>query len=197
MFGDAGDQQRWVRGTLDGLASIDAPMVDPRKPEYADLLHYGPDRIEKGTGRLMPALSARQDGLTSGKFLCNRNHILYSKIRPYLNKVALCEVDCLCSADVYPVTAGDQMDRVFLWFILRSPDFLRYAESCSNRANIPKLNRDQFFGYSTIMPPIELQRAFTERIRGVQSLETSANYHLSKANEAFSSLQHRAFSGQL
>ena len=44
-----------------------------------------------------------EDGVISGKYLFTDKHIIYSKIRPNLNKVALPDFDGLCSADAYPI----------------------------------------------------------------------------------------------
>jgi len=104
IFGDlASNPKRWPLKTLGEVTRIDAPMVDPRLQEYLDLPHIGPERIEAQSGRLLPSKTAREDALVSGKFLFDRKHVLYSKIRPYLRKVALPEFRGLSSADVYPL----------------------------------------------------------------------------------------------
>jgi len=92
--------RRWGRRPLGEITLIDAPMVDPRLDEYAGLPHYGADRIDRDTGRLLPAKTAHEDGLISAKFLLDERYVLYSKIRPNLRKVALGERKALCSADV-------------------------------------------------------------------------------------------------
>lgn len=199
MFGDLEiNSKGWKILPFDKVVSIDAPLVDPKLEKYSHLLHYGPDRIERDGGRLLPAQTATQDGLISNKFLCDDRHILYSKIRPYLNKVALSDSKCLCSADVYPVaTTAAVADRFYIWFLLRSKAFLKYSESCSNRANIPKINREQFLGYHAPVPPVEMQLEFARRIASAN--RTAANLASSRlaTDSLFFSLQSRAFSGQL
>ncbi|HFQ7965945.1 TPA: restriction endonuclease subunit S, partial [Pseudomonas aeruginosa] len=102
MFGDVIEGAENVVRFSD-VAVLDAPMVDPRVDEYIDLIHIGPDRIEKKIGKLLPALTAREEGLISKKFLFDDRYVLYSKIRPYLRKCAMAEGVGLCSADMYPV----------------------------------------------------------------------------------------------
>jgi type I restriction enzyme, S subunit len=199
MFGNlALNDKNWKKLPLDQVLAIDAPLVDPKRSNFAKLLHYGPDRIEKDTGRLLPAKTAQEDGLISNKFLCNQTHILYSKIRPYLNKVALCASECLCSADVYPVSTKTNIaDRFYVWHLLRSDAFLKYVEACSNRANIPKVNREQFLGYEAPVPPLLLQQEFGKRIASALQLVKHLDAGGVATDLLFSSLQHRAFSGQL
>jgi type I restriction enzyme S subunit len=199
LFGDpATNPRRWPKRHLEQLCSIDAPLVDPTQDEYLKLLHYGPDRIERDTGGLLPAKTVEEDGQISAKFLFDHDAILYSKIRPNLNKVALTKGRGLCSADVYPVLVkGDLLAREFLWCLLRGNHFLGYAAEFSNRANIPKINRDQFLGYSAICPPITLQREFARRVTAVEKLKTTQRAALAELDALFASLQHRAFRGDL
>jgi type I restriction enzyme S subunit len=198
MFGDPiKNEKGWIKKPLSELVVIDAPLVDPNNDEHENLLHYGPDRISKDTGQLLPALTAKEDMLISKKFLCDGRHILYSKIRPYLNKVALVKEKCLCSADVYPVEPRSCLKKYFLWNILRSNSFLEHAETFSNRANIPKINRQQFLQYECIVPSLEVQSKF-EKI--AQHLENERNNLLSQQYELdnlFKALQQKAFNGTL
>ena len=46
----------------------------------------------------------------------------------------------------------------YAWLLLLSPAFTEYADVESRRARMPKLNREQLFGYRTALPPIEIQR---------------------------------------
>lgn len=199
MFGDpVTNPKGWDTEPLGNLTLLDAPMVEPDDHRYENLLHYGPDRIEKDTGRLLPAKTAKEDGMISKKFLCDNRYLLYSKIRPYLNKVALINQTCVCSADVYPVRPVDEtVSREFLWFVLRSASFLSYAASCASRANIPKMNRSEFAAYQCIRPDSELQKSFARIV--TKTLAASEAHHLATDASAdlFSSLQQRAFSGQL
>ena len=199
MFGDPATNPRgWPRRVLDELCSIDATLVDPTRDEYRRLLHYGPDRIERDTGTLLPAKTAEEDGVTSGKFLFDEHAILYSKIRPNLNKVALARERALCSADVYPisVTKG-RLTREFLWCLLRDKHFLAYAAEFSNRANIPKINRDQLLSYRALCPPISLQEDFTRRVTAVDQLRASCLHSARCTEQLFITLQHTAFGGKL
>ena len=104
MFGDPVENEMgWEVVKLGDVIKIDAPMVEPKDERYENLLHIGPDRISKNTGKLLPALTAKEENLISKKFLFNEDYLLYSKIRPYLNKVAMVDFVGLCSADMYPL----------------------------------------------------------------------------------------------
>ncbi|MFW1913973.1 restriction endonuclease subunit S [Acinetobacter sp. ETR1] len=198
MFGDpVSNPKGWDKKLLSGLVTIDAPLVEPMEKEFENLLHYGPDRISKDSGKLLPALTAKEDMLISKKFLCDDRHILYSKIRPYLNKVAMVQEKCLCSADVYPVEPKSQLTKHFLWHILRSKSFLDHAETFSNRANIPKINRNQFLQYECIVPTMEVQQKFENISKDIQRQIDFQNLSLESIEKLFNSLQQKAFSETL
>lgn len=199
MFGDpATNPNGWPQRRLEELCSIESRLVDPTLDEYRHLLHYGPDRIERDTGTLLPAQTAEEDGVTSGKYEFDERDILYSKIRPNLNKVALGTERALCSADIYPIRVNqDRITREFLWCLLRDKHFLAYAAEFSNRANIPKINREQLFEFHAMCPPISVQHQFTRRVAAVQRLREAQRQVAKSTDALFTSLRHRAFRGLL
>lgn len=198
IFGPRAHRKKWPLITFDEVTRVDAPMVDPRDDQYLDMLHIGPDRIEKNIGRILPALTAREERLISKKFLFNDSYVLYSKIRPYLKKAALPDFVGLCSADMYPIRPREGlMTREYLWQLLLSDEFTQYTESLPARASIPKLNRSELASFQFRLPPIDLQQKFSVFFRRY-SLTLEANKSGSEvSHELFSSLSQRAFSGNL
>ena len=150
----------WPLLSFAEFASIDAQMTDDFEA-YADSPHIGIDSIEQNTGKILNYRTVSEDSVKSGKYIFTRNHIIYSKIRPNLNKVAEPDFDGLCSADAYPLLAKEKVcKKRFLAIILRSDDFLSYIVPLSNRTGMPKANREQLEGYSFRMPPVDIQDAF-------------------------------------
>lgn len=198
MFGDpVTNPKGWERAPLGRLTKIDAPMVDPKKKEYLDLIHIAPNNIEKCTGQLLPAKTAREDNLISGKFLFTEKHVLYSKIRPYLRKGALPDFSGLCSADMYPIEPiKNVLTREYLLFILLSDAFDDYTKTIPGRANIPKINRTELNAYETIVPDYALQKDFSKIYRKIKERrEHLANTDFE--NKLFGSLSQKAFNGDL
>ncbi|MBQ2631772.1 MAG: restriction endonuclease subunit S [Kiritimatiellae bacterium] len=153
------DQMDWPLLGFDDFAIIDATMTTDYE-KYADFPHIGIDSIESGTGELKGYRTVREDHVISGKYIFGPQHIIYSKIRPNMNKVALPNFEGLCSADSYPILVKFNCDRHFLAYVLRSPLFLDYIVPMSSRSNMPKVNREQISGFKMKLPPIELQREF-------------------------------------
>ena len=199
MFGDLKSPNgKWPEVTLGEIVILDAPMVNPLKEQYLDLLHIGPDRIEKGTGRMLPAQTAKDDRLISGKFLFDERYLLYSKIRPYLRKVALPSFTGLCSADVYPIRpVNGKTTREFLFSLLISKGFLAYTESLPSRASIPKLNRKELAKFRLRLPPFYLQEEYSKLLQNKNKVSKRFEQTQTYTNNLFNSLVQRAFRGEL
>src|SRR2546426_4649482 len=84
-------------------------QVPPDDERYRDRIMIAPNHIESGTGRILFTETADEQGAASGKYLVKPWDIIYSKIRPALNKACIATGHWLCSADMYPVavTADD------------------------------------------------------------------------------------------
>ena len=88
---------------LADVVKVASGQVDPREEPYCDMPHVGGDNIESHTGKLFGLKTARELNLISGKYAFDEHDVLYSKIRPALNKVAAPDFKGICSADIYPI----------------------------------------------------------------------------------------------
>lgn len=150
----------WKERKLGQIVEVASGQVDPTVSPYCDMPHIGGENMESDNVRLEPGNSARELGLKSGKFLFDSGHVLYSKIRPALNKVALPDFEGICSAEVYPIRPSrGKLSRFFLAYLLLSDAFLKYATRHSDRSKIPKVNRESLLAYETVLPsPREQER---------------------------------------
>lgn len=181
MFGDFKyNTMRWPVVEFKEIAIIDGNMTTDYK-RYADYPHIGIDSIEKETGRLTGYRTVAEDGVISGKYVFTPKHIIYSKIRPNLNKVALPEFEGLCSADAYPILPIDEKcNRTFLAYNMRSQFFLDYILQFCNRTNLPKVNRKEVAGFQTPLPPIELQNQFEVFVDQTEKIKSNISESLEK-----------------
>ncbi len=184
MFGDLKSNNKvWHMANFKDCAEIDTNMVHDFVG-YEDYPHIGIDSIEKDTGRLVGYRTISEDGVKSGKYLFTPKHIIYSKIRPNLNKVALPEFNGLCSADAYPILVKEDVcNREFLGYTLRSKYFLDYILAFSNRTNLPKVNKNQVEGFSLPLPPIELQSQFAAFVKQVDKSKFHNEMNYKKLEE--------------
>jgi type I restriction enzyme S subunit len=128
-------------------------QVAPEDERYRDRIMIAPNHIESGTGRILFTETADEQGAISGKYLVKPGDLIYSKIRPALNKVCIAAGDWLCSADMYPVkvTASDLRARYLLYFMLSEP-FVRLMVDESMRVAMPKVNREKLAACPLLIP---------------------------------------------
>ena len=181
MFGDfKNNSKNWPIVKFDELAKIDGNMTTDYE-KCADYPHIGIDSIEKETGELKGYRTVKEDGVVSGKYIFTPQHIIYSKIRPNLNKVALPDFEGLCSADAYPILPNPKnCNRIFLALAMRSDYFLDYILQFSARTNLPKVNRKEIAGFSMPLPPLSLQNDFATFVERVNQQKQTVQQSLEK-----------------
>ena len=166
MFGDDGGFEKVKLGDV---VEVVSGLVDPNMEPYCSQLHVSPANIISGTNEIVNCIKAKDEGLISDKYPFKAGMVLYSKIRPNLNKVAVANFDGICSADMYPLTVLPKANNVFITKLLSSKQFLEYAIKNSGRARMPKLNRETLFSYSFKLPPLSLQQQFAEKISAIEA----------------------------
>lgn len=194
MFGDLRtNNKNWQVVSFNECASIDTNMI--RNFEgYEGYPRIGIDSIEKDTGRIFGYRTISEDGVISGKYLFTPKHIIYSKIRPNLNKVALPDFIGLCSADAYPILVKDTVcTREYFGYTLRSRIFLDYILAFSSRTNLPKVNKSQVEGFKLPLPPIELQNQFADFVKQVDKSREEVKKSLEKTQQLYDSLMQEYF----
>jgi type I restriction enzyme S subunit len=194
MFGDLkSNQMGWKIDIFTSAALIDTNMTNDFET-YADYPHIGIDSIEKNTGNIVNYKFVRDSNLISGKYIFSEKHIIYSKIRPNLNKVALPTFSGLCSADAYPILPKDNItNKYYLAYVLRSNYFLKYILDFSGRTNIPKVNKQQLESFRLPIPPIGLQNQFATIVTKIEEQKTLVKKAIDETQYLFDSLMSEYF----
>lgn len=192
----------WETKTLDEVCEISSKLIDPRKPKYLNLVHVGAGNIESKSGKLNNLKTAKEENLISGKFLFDESMVLYSKIRPYLMKVVKCDFQGLCSADIYPLKPFENViTKEYLYLLLLTREFTDYAILGSQRAGMPKVNREHLFAYKFRLPQIKDQKRIVRQLDALQvetqKLEVLYQKKIKDLEELEKSILHKAFAGEL
>ena len=156
------EKWKWVQiGNLLPFGK-NATQVDPSKiPSNAWVL--GLEDIESNGGLISKNRNAL---VSSSKNAFNAGNVLYSKMRPYLNKAIIADEDGYCTTEIFVLDvlkAVLPLDAEYLLYFLRSPYFVSYAIK-SSKGQKPRL--DTKLGQKALfpLPPIEEQRRIVARI---------------------------------
>mgnify|MGYP003308910770 CR=1 FL=1 len=90
--------------------------------------------IEKDTGKVVRKIKKNERDFTSAKHSFYEGQVLYSKLRPYLNKVIIADEDGFCTSEILPLEFANVVLPQYALYYLMSPTFLRYAPLFSNFA---------------------------------------------------------------
>ncbi len=189
MFGDPErNEMGWNSVELSELIQIKPNTVKPE--ELVNQIYIGLENIEKESGTL--SISKETD-LKSNKFSFNHQSILYGKLRPYLNKVALPDFSGVCSTDILPITCTNS-NRYFIAALLKSKNFTSYATINSVGANLPRVKKDIIMSYKTINPPRKLQNIYETKVISVFQIKSKLLESSKYTSDLFNKLSNSFFS---
>lgn len=131
----------WTIQRFARVAEVKSNLVSP--DNYLEYPQISPENIEKDSGKLLlPCKTVGEVGIVSGNHLFYKGQILYSKIRPKLNKVCIAPFDGLCSADMYPIETNN--DTRYIMYCILSNGFLQQVSMITeNRVKMPKINQTE------------------------------------------------------
>lgn len=182
-------------------ADVSEGQVDPRNERYSDVILIAPNHVESNTSRLIAKETASEQAAISGKYVVRRGEIVYSKIRPALNKVIIAEMDCLCSADMYPIRPTRRIRAVFLLYWMLSAPFVSLATELSMRVAMPKINREMLAAVPVPLPPPEEQDGIVsyigDRVAAIDKMKARVEVATYLVKEHRSALITAAVTGQI
>lgn len=168
-----------------------APAV-PLEGELPDQEAYwllNLDQVESHSGRVLTKLRAPKEEMGTSVHAFGVEHVLYSKLRPNLNKVVVPDEVGYCTSELVPLLPNPKkLDRKYLAYYLRSEDFVSWAVSKTAGAKMPRLNM-KLFGQSEIpLPPLATQQHIARVLEQADQLRKQAQQMESELNQLAQSL---------
>lgn len=177
----------------------DRRTLDPQSEEAHKRPYLGLDQVESQSGRILSNVTLAQSEGESTTFAFDKRHILYGKLRPYLNKVALPAFTGRCTTELIPFLPGEEVDRDFAAWLLRSPVVLARACSQNNGARMPRVDMDHFLKFEVDVPDLPTQRRIAaqlkEQMAGVEAARKAVEAQQEAVDPLFEKLLAEAFHG--
>ena len=114
--------------------------------------------IEKDSGVVLQKVRQGERNAGSTKHRFHKGQVLYSKLRPYLNKVVLADEDGYCTSEILPLEFERNILPQYARYYLMSPTFLRYANKCSYGVKMPRLGTADGKKAVISVPPVKEQK---------------------------------------
>ncbi|MHA5056563.1 restriction endonuclease subunit S [Acinetobacter schindleri] len=152
----------WSKAKFSEITEIGNGQVDPKTEPYSSMMHIGPENVVSHTGQIINVKSCKESDLISGKYEFDENAIVYSKIRPNLNKVCKPNFKGVCSADMYPIWVKNDLAKDYLFQYMLGPQFNKVAIAMSMRTGMPKINRNDLNTLLILLPPLVEQKKIAQ-----------------------------------
>ena len=134
--------------------------------------------IEKNSGIVLQKVRQGERNAGSTKHRFHKGQVLYSKLRPYLNKVVLADEDGYCTSEILPLEFDRNILPQYARYFLMSPTFLRYANKCSYGVKMPRLGTTDGKKAIIPVPPVKEQKRIVLAIELAFAKLASITEHL-------------------
>ena len=142
------------------------------------------DMVEQQTGRVIEYKYVGEDDLNGSIIQFDTENVLYSKLRPNLNKVVLPQKDGFSTSELLPLRPdAGVLNRDYLAAFLRSDSFVTWAVSKTAGAKMPRLGTKDLMNAEIPMPEIEQQKTIAEKFKKLEQLISLRKQQLEKLDE--------------
>lgn len=151
---------------LSDLCCEDRTIIAPESAQAKQLPYLSLEYIESNTGRLLrdPSELALDEG-QSTTFAFDPRHILYGKLRPYLNKVALPTFSGRCTTELIPLLPRPHVSRRYLGWLFRRPETVAFAMQGKTGSRMPRANLKELLTLPVPIPKdMETQEQLADEI---------------------------------
>jgi type I restriction enzyme, S subunit len=126
--------------------------------------------IEKGTSKVIRRVRARDRQFRSPKKQFRKGAVLYSRLRPYLDKVIIADEDGVCTTEIVPITFFGYIESEYLRWYLKSPFFVAYATEQTHGMSLPRLGTVAARYAPFPLPPAEEQKRIVTKVNELMAL---------------------------
>ena len=141
--------------------TITASQIDPSS-WVLDL-----EDIEKDSGRVLQKKAMRETQSKSDKHSFYKGNVLYSKLRPYLNKVIVADDDGYCTTEILAFDFGQYIVAQYAQIYLMSPYFVDYAMAGAYGVKMPRIGSTRGNAALMPIPPFNEQSRIVDRYHTV------------------------------
>ncbi len=150
----------WVWTTLGEFIEPSKEKVNPL--EIKEVPYISLEHIQKDTGKLLGYGSSIDVRSSKTKF--TRGDILYGKLRPYLNKVYISDLEGVCSTDLLVFRKNELLSNKFFLYRFLCRDFVNYASHNVSGVNLPRVNFQTLSQFKIPLPPLPEQNRIVVKI---------------------------------
>ena len=160
---DIPDGWEWVR--LGEICTYDQTKEKiSREDIQPDMWSLDMEDIEKGTGRIININMAKNRKIAGDKVIFHRGDILYSKLRPYLQKILIAPADGICTSELVPFQCYGEVSSNYMTWLLRSPYVNQVVNTASYGVKMPRVSKETMVSILVPLPPLAEQHRIVAKL---------------------------------
>ncbi len=167
----------------------DVCEIDKDQGIFSGLPYVGLENIESGSAKFVGDLAPQS--VKSATFRLSPSHVLYGRLRPYLNKVLVPDFSGHCSTEIFPLKPSSSLLREYLCYWLRSDETVTKIDGTSTGARMPRANMNEVMEFTLPVPPLAKQRRIVgildEAFAGLDAMRANADSNAESARTLFES----------
>ena len=165
------------------------------KPEDNQNLNFvGLEHIDSGESTLKRCGDASP--MKSAKNRFYPDDILYGKLRSYLDKAVIAEMDGICSTDILVFTANSEIVPRFLVYLLHTEVFVNHAVATSTGISHPRTSWDSLEKFTFALPPLSEQHAIAAVFQAIDKKTAALEREVEHLDELFHAMLDELMTGQ-
>lgn len=163
--------ESWEWSTLGEIARYGLPdKVDSNREISPDTWVLDLEDIEKDTSRLVERVTSSSRPFQSSKTKFKQGDVLFGKLRPYLNKVIVADVDGVCTTEIVPVRGASGVVPEFTRLVLKSPLTMERVDRLMYGMKMPRLGTDDALLLSFPLSPTAEQHRIVAKVDELMAL---------------------------
>ena len=184
--------ESWEVVQLKEIAKLRRENVQPK--ESQGLNFVGLEHIDSGESILQRWGDASE--MKSAKTHFYPDDVLYGKLRSYLDKAVIAEMEGICSTDILVVTANSKAAPRFLVYLLHCQAFINYAVSTSTGISHPRTSWNSLEKFTFALPPLPDQRAIANVFQAIDEKTAALEREVEHLDELFHAMLDELMTGQ-
>lgn len=161
-----------------------APIIQGDVPQADQYWLLNLDMVESNTGRIIDYLYCSENDVGNSTVKFDTRNVLYSKLRPYLNKVVLPQKPGYATSEMLPLCPDQSIiTREYLTYYLRSPSFVSFIKDKTSGAKMPRANSADLKSYILDCPSINEQQIVTHQLDSLVSIIEKRTLEVQKLDD--------------
>ena len=152
------------------------------------------DMIKANTGEIVEKVYINRQNIPTSSISFKKGTVLYSKLRPYLNKVVIADENGYGTSELIPLNSyKNGLTAEYLAYYLRQDSFVEYIKDKVTGAKMPRVAMDVLRSIDIVQPNYVYQEQFSSFVYQINKLKSDVQKSIDETQLLMDSLMQEYF----